>query len=220
MRFVAPLLLSLTLTGCAPTAPQKRDYELRVRVDSDPGEGLSNVALYQGARRVGVTDENGTALVRLRGSEGERTTLRAECPDTHLSPDTPDTVVLRSYAGKAVPEHAIHCPPRTRKLAVVVKAKNGADLDIVHRGKAIGRTDHKGTAHLLLEGPPGDAFEISLDTNDRPNLRPQNPGTQVLIAARDEAVLFAPALEVEEPKEPPRRRRKVSKGPQLPQRIR
>lgn len=218
-RPVATLLLALSLVACAPPAVQQHEYELLVRVDSDPGEGLWNVPLFHGGRRVGVTGADGTARVKLPGGEGERTSLRAECPTTHSGPSEPTVVVLRSYVGANVPEVDISCPPRTRKLAVVVKAKNGADLPLIHHGKTIGRTDASGTAHLLLKGPPGDAFEVSLDTSSRPDLRPQDPGGRFVIASADEAVLFDPELEIErEP--PPRRRARPKRGPVLPQRIR
>jgi hypothetical protein len=218
MRIVATLALALSVVACAPPAAQQHDYELLVRVDSDPGEGLWNVPIYQGGGRVGVTGADGSARVKLLGGEGERTSLRAECPGTHVGPNEPTVVVLRSYQGQGLPEVAISCPPRTRKLAVVVKAKNGADLPIVHHGKTIGRTDASGTAHLLLKGPPGDAFEVSLDTSSRPDLIPKDPGGRFVIASRDEAVLFDPELEIE--RAPPPRRHHVRRGPTLPTRIR
>jgi hypothetical protein len=219
MRIVATLFAALSVVACAPPAPQQNAYELLVRVDSDPGEGLWNVPLFHGGRRVGVTGADGSARVQLAGGEGERTSLRAECPSTHSGPTEPTVIVLRSYQGAGLPEVDISCPPRTRKLAVVVKAKNGADLPIVHRGKTIGRTDASGTAHLLLKGPPGDAFEVALDTSSRPDLRPQDPGGRFVIASRDEAVLFDPELEIERAP-PPRRRHHVRRGPPLPTRIR
>jgi hypothetical protein len=219
MRIVAATLFALSLAACAPPVAQQHEYELLVRVDADPGEGLGNVPLYHGGRRIGVTGIDGSVRVKLPGGEGERTSLRAECPATHSGPNEPTVVVLRSYQGQGLPEVDISCPPRTRKLAVVVKARNGADLPIVHRGKTIGRTDAAGTAHLLLKGPPGDAFEVSLDTSSRPELNPKDPGGRFVIASRDEAVLFDPELEIERAA-PPRKHRPVHRGPTLPTRIR
>ena len=55
MRIVATLALALSVVACAPPAAQQHEYELLVRVDSDPGEGLWNVPLYHGGRRVGTS---------------------------------------------------------------------------------------------------------------------------------------------------------------------
>jgi hypothetical protein len=220
MRFVAPALLSLTIAACAPVAAEQRAYELRVRVDSDPGEGLAGVPLLYGSNKVGVTGADGTVLVKLEGRAGQRAPLTAECPDTHIAPTTPSVVVLRTYLQGHVPELSIRCPPRTRKLAVVVKAKHGEGLDLLHRGKPIGRTDEEGIAHLLLEGPPGEAFEVVLDTSERPRIHPQSPGGRFVIAARDEAFLFDPELTVEAPEPPKKRKRHRETTSKLPQRIR
>jgi hypothetical protein len=216
MRRVSPCLAVLALcVSCAPLTAEQRSYDVRVRVDSDPGEGIPNVPIQLGSARVGVTNTEGTALVHLLGREGQRMPLEAACPSTHNPPEEPAVVVLRTYANAATPELAISCSPRTRKLAVVVKAKNGADLDIVHRGKTIGRTDDEGSAHLLLEGPPGDVFEVALDTESRPDLHPANPGGRFVITSKDDAMLFDPELEVAAP--PPARKHHhkapVHKGP-------
>jgi hypothetical protein len=218
MHRVASTLLTLLLASCAPLAPEQRLYELRVRVDSDPGEGLAGVPLLYGSSKVGVTGHDGSVLVKLAGREGQRAPLAAQCPDTHIAPAEPSVVVLRTYLQGHVPELSIRCPPRSRKLAVVVKAKHGEDLPLLHRGKPIGRTDDQGIAHLLLEGPPGEAFEVTLDTSDRPRLHPQNPGGRFVIAARDEAFLFDPELTVEAP--PVVKKKKRHRESHLPQRIR
>jgi hypothetical protein len=220
MRSLAPLLLSLSLLGCAPVTSEQHRYQLRVRVDSDPGVGLAGVSLNYGSMKVGVTGADGTAQVMLEGREGQRAPVEAMCPETHSAPSTPSVVVLRTYLNGHVPELLIRCPPRTRKLAVVVRAKNGEELDLLHRGKTIGRTDSDGVAHLLLEGPPGDAFEVVLDTSDRPRLHPQNPGGRFMIAARDDVLLFDPELTIEAPPPAPRKRKARRIQSNLPQRIR
>ncbi len=196
---------------------EKRAYEFLVRVESDPGEAMANVPLAQGGRKVGTTGENGLARLRIVGREGERATLRATCPQTHVAPTEASVIVLRTYVGKSVPEVSIRCPPRARQLAVVVRAKNGANLDLVHRGKTIGHTDGEGVTHLLLEGFPGRAFEVSLDTSNRQDLRPQNPGTRFVLASRDEALLFDPEFEIA-PKKVARGQRIQRRSP-LPVRI-
>jgi len=216
MSKLAAAIVSLALSACAGRSADKSSYELRVRVEGDVDHALAGVPLLRGAARVGVTNQAGVALLQMAGREGERVELRAVCPETHHSPATPSVALLRSYVAQRAPELAIRCLPRKRQLAVVVMAKNAPDLPLLYRGSEIGRTDATGTAHLALESEPGHAFEVTLDTSSRPDLHPQLPGGRFVIAARDEAVLFDPALTVT-----PRRRRHVVKpGPLLPQRIR
>jgi hypothetical protein len=217
MGRLSAILAASALTACGTAAAEQTAYELRVHVDSDPGEGLAEVGIFRDQRQVGTTDIRGLSTLRLRGREGERVALRARCPETHLTPDAPSTVILRSYVGREAPELSIRCPPRQRTLAVVVLAKNGANLPLTHRGAEIGRTDAQGVAHLTLASEPGDAFEVTLDTSSQPTLRPPNPGARFVIGAQDEALLFDPALTVAPPK---RKKRHRAPKPDLPQRIR
>lgn len=214
-RFLA-ILAASALTACGAAAAEPSAYALRVHVESDPGEGLPDVGILRDERQVGKTDAQGLSTLHLRGREGERVALRAVCPETHLTPDAPTTVILRSYVGQEAPELLIRCPPRRRTLAVVVLAKNGANLPLTHRGAEIGRTDAQGLAHLTLASEPGDAFEVTLDTSSQPALRPPNPGARFVIGAHDDALLFDPVLTVP----PKRKKRQRAPKPDLPQRIR
>jgi len=186
---------TFALCACAPVAAVDTAYEVRVRVTSDPGEGLGAVLLQHGQTRLGVTGRDGSARLQLAGREGDRVEVSARCPATHATP-APVPIVLRSYADKTAPELEIRCSPRRRRLAVVVMAKNGQDLPLLHRGLTLARTDAEGVAHFVLDGAPGDAFELTLDTSRRADLRPQNPYARFVIGAGDSAQLFDPELRV------------------------
>lgn len=166
---------------------------------------------------MGVTDQSGGARLRLLGKEGDRVEVGARCPESHSAP-APQQIVLRSYVDHKAPELEIRCTPRRRSLAVVVTAKNGPELPIVHRGQQLAKTDAQGVAHFVLEGAPADAFEIALDTTSRSDLRPQNPFKRFVIEGRDGAALFDPELTVVKP--PQRRAPRPVQAPDRPQRIR
>ena len=195
---------AFALCACAPVSAVDTAYTVRVRVTSDPGEGLAGVALLHGETLLGSTGPDGSARLQLAGREGDRVEIRARCPATHRTPAAAP-VVLRSYVDHSAPELEIRCAPRKRRLAVVVVAKNGSDLPLRHRGVELARTDADGVAHFVLESEPGDAFEVTLDTSLRSDLRPQNPYARFVIATRDSAQLFDPELRgVPKPRPRPR----------------
>ena len=181
------------LSACTPVSAVDTAYEVRVRVTSDPGEGIAGVPLQHAEKLLGVTGPDGSARLQLAGREGDRVELSARCPKTHSAAGA-QPVVLRSYEDKTAPELELRCSPRKRRLAVVVMAKNGPDLPLRHRGVELARTDATGVTHFVLESTPGDAFEVSLDTSQRSDLRPQNPYARFVIGARDGAQLFDPEL--------------------------
>lgn len=188
-------LIAIAWSACAEVSAGDVSYAVNVRVTSDPDVGVAGVALRSDQTQLGVTREDGRAYVQLSGREGDRVAIAARCPDTHTAPE-PAAVVLRSYIDRDTPELEIRCAPRRRKLAVVVAAKNGPSLPLVHHGMELARTDAQGVAHFVLESTPGDAFDVTLDTSSRTDLKPRNPYARFVIGTRDAAQLFDPELKI------------------------
>lgn len=210
-------ILWFALSACSAAAAGDNAYEVQVRVTSDPGVGLGNVTLERADTALAVTDKSGSARLRLLGKEGDRIQVTARCPETHVAPE-PQQIVLRTYVDKTAPELEIRCTPRRGSLAVVVMAKNGAELPLLHRGQQLAKTDAQGVAHFVLEGAPSDAFEVTLDTTGRSDLRPQNPFKRFVIEAHDSAALFDPELSIVKPQV--RHTQRPVELPDRPQRIR
>lgn len=203
------ILSLLAPCACAPAAAGDTAYAVHVRVTSDPGVGLAGVTLSHAETALGMTGADGSARLQLAGREGDRVEVGARCPKSHTTPE-PAQVVLRTYVDREAPELEIRCSPRRRRVAVVVTAKNGPNLPLLHRGVELARTDAQGIAHFVLEGAPGDAFEVTLDTTQRSDLRPQNPYRRFVVSGQDLAQLFDPELTVIEP---PRRRSRPRPSP-------
>jgi hypothetical protein len=98
--------------------------------------------------------------------------------------------VLRSYAGGRVPELLVRCKAEKSRLAVVVRVENGPNLPVQHRSRTLAVTDDQGVAHVLLEGTPGDTLELSLNTDERPDIRPSNPSARFTLSAASDVALF------------------------------
>jgi hypothetical protein len=211
-------ILWFALSACSAAAAGDSAYQMQVRVTSDPGVGLGGVTLQRSDTALAVTDQSGSARLRLLGKEGDRVEVAARCPETHVAP-APQQIVLRSYVDKTAPELEIRCTPRRRSLAVVVIAKNGPELPLLHRGQQLAKTDAQGVAHFVLDGAPSDAFEVTLDTTARSDLRPQNPFKRFVIETRDSAAEFDPELSVVKPRVRHATQRPVEL-PDRPQRIR
>jgi hypothetical protein len=213
-----PSILSvLAFASCTSVSAGDTAYAVKVRVTSDPGVGLAGVPLRHGQTALGVTGADGSATLQLAGREGDRVEVGARCPDSHMAPE-PTPIVLRTYVDRRAPELEIRCTPRNRQLAVVVSAKNGPNLPLMHRGVELARTDAQGIAHFVLVSAPGDAFEITLDTSARDDLRPVNPYHRFVIAGQNSAQLFDPELSVVD-KPPPKRPRPRPAASSRPQRI-
>jgi hypothetical protein len=208
------LPVACALVACGTGATETKSYPFSLRGESDPGEPLAGVQLRQGGRLVATSDMNGFARFVLRGEEGQHETLGAGCPAGTTVFEKELTTTLRAYQSGRVPELLARCAPNERELAVVAIFEHGAGLPIQHRLKTLAVTDQDGVAHFALRGKPGETFELSINTDEQPGLRPANPGASLTLGGRDDAQLlerrFIP---------PPVKPRPRSRGVVLPKRI-
>ena len=192
-------------------------YAVNLLVEREPGVPAPTIALEVGGKVVGLTDTRGRARLDLHGFEGGAVPLNVHCPADSEPQASLSARLLTLAQGSTPTLHAL-CAPRNRRTAVVVRAGRGGYLPIVYHAKTLGVTDGDGVAHLVLEGRPGDSFDLTLDTAQRPELRPQSPGAFFAIAADDSVTSFDTEFSVKV-KEPVRRSRTKS-APQGPVRIR
>jgi hypothetical protein len=193
--------VALALSACSPE-PQK-PFEIVVRVRSDHDKPIKGAVILNDGKKVGVSGDDGVAVLRLRGEEGEAFHFMVQCPQDFDSPTKPIQVVLRKVVESAQkPEYEAACTPSTRNVVVAVRAENGADVPVMHLGKEVGRTDESGAAHVLLRLKPNETFELQLNTGDKAfdRLRPQNPVATFIVKQQDEVFAFDQKFTIEKKK--------------------
>jgi hypothetical protein len=217
--------LAVVLTSCGdPPLP----YPVRIRATSD-GAPLPGTRISLGGDVVGTTGPDGILYVEIGGEEGQTLSLSAACPPGHEDPERLPEVRLRRVSGfsedgapRAV-EREVPCPPSLRHAVVLVRTDGIADLPIWVDGREVGRTDPHGVAHVAYRGEPRRSFEVKLDTEAYPALRPREPSRSFSVPAeRDD--LYVWNVELREPvgsRPRPRPRPRMNMGGMMgPERLR
>lgn len=190
-------------SGCGKVSlepPAPPPFTVAFAVEGDPGHPVPGAVVMRNDKTVATTGADGRAELTLRGADGETVDASVKCPDGHTSPTHPISVRLaRTGDGKA-PVFKVVCPPSQRHVVVAVKAENGPNLPVVYLGKVITHTDESGAAHFAIEAPPGEQFQVTLDTGDNRRITPANPTKPFTVGASDEIVLFEQKFEVEKKK--------------------
>lgn len=176
-------------SSCAPPPPPP--YSVIIHVDSDPGLPLPGAVIARNGKDLAKTGPDGNATITMSGNDGETSDFAIHCPADFTSPTAPISVTIRrlSSTGRA-PEYTASCPPNVRHVVVAVRADGGPNLPILYLGKAVGKTDSAGAAHLLLAMRPGDQFELALDTSAIERLLPPNPSRVFVVKDADDMQEF------------------------------
>lgn len=203
------------LLGACTVAPPS-NYQVSVRVESDPGVALADARVLGAGKTLAKTDEKGLARVTLSGPLGASVPLEVRCPDGHRQPRELISVILRAREPHApAPEYAVACSPSLRALVVAVRAQNGAGVPLRRLGQEIARTDEEGAAHALLHVAPGEDLTFSLDTTGHEALRPKSPSFKLTMPDHDEVTLFDQPFGIERRPAPKR----VVVRPDIPERF-
>lgn len=214
----APLWLAWTALAPASACSgerQRTDYELALKVVSDPGRPLSGATVLSRGQSVGTSDQDGVVRLTARGAEGDVVAYQVSCPTEYRSPSEPVSVVLRHLSDPSRrPEYVVSCPPIERTLVVSVRADRGANLPVLYLGREVTRTDRDGAAHFVVKAPAEDTVELTLDTSGNPRLRPKNPTARFQVRQRDDVVVVDQSFQVQAPPRTIKR-----SGPAGPQRI-
>lgn len=219
------VFVGVALPACGEEPPPPL-HHVTFQAYEDPGVPLAGVGLAVDGRELGRTDAAGELEVDLRGEDGSTLPVRVTCPPGHRPTDDALQLKLRRFQ-RLDPEQAeqgievrVQCPPAERTAVVVVRAERGHDLPVRVEGRPVAHTNEKGVAHLVRSGPPGSSFEVVLDTEDRPRLKPKSPSRRFVLEDRDQILLLEQDFVEDEPKRRRRRRRKPKPPPRkLPERI-
>ena len=189
--------LACAAAGCNVGGARAETFAVRVRSVDDYGSPLSNLQLALAGAALGATDPNGQLLFRVPGKEGQRVELSAACPETFHGPRERPTLLLQRSAGPdgqdKPSELVLTCEANEHVAVVAVKAQPG--LPIVMHGQTVARTGPTGTAHVMLREPPGSAFQLTLDTAGRPELRPENPSRVFTVTQHDAFAVWEQTFE-------------------------
>jgi hypothetical protein len=198
----------LGMLGCDKfDTPPPPPFDLIVHVESDPGHGVPGAAVVRNGKTLSSTAADGRAQVRLTGNEGDTVEVFVKCSDDFQSPAKPILLALHRMTDKSkLPEYNAACPPSVRRVVVAIRAENGANLPVTYLGKAVGRTDASGAAHVLLAMHPGDQFELALDTTNDPRLSPTNPNALFVVKPKDDIQAFDVKFTVAKPKPIPKKK--------------
>ena len=198
------------LWGCGHDAPPSA-FRVTFSALSD-NTPLHGVEIAANGRTLGETGEDGLLRVDLQGREGMNVAYAVRCPEGHRDAETRPPLTLRKFEGldpqaaERGIEISVSCPPSTRRVAVIVRTGGQAGIPVKMGGATVALTDASGVAHVLVESAPESEFRLTLDTNARTGLRPQNPMSVVTVPDSDAIAVFEIQFEVEVPGCPPGKR--------------
>ncbi|MBK7582488.1 MAG: hypothetical protein IPI67_20090 [Myxococcales bacterium] len=200
-RTFAVVLAAFTVFGCdLLKPPPPKPFEARVKVFGEPGQPLKGAEVWYKQKKIGVTDDAGVVNFRLKGAEGEVYDLTLKCPTGFQSPPKPVSVTLRKTADPSQrPEYQVDCPKATRSVVVAVRADSGPNLPVMYLGREVARTDVSGAAHVYLDMPPNQMFQLllSTDADTAKDLRPQNPAATFEVKHSDDVFVFDQKFKIE-----------------------
>jgi hypothetical protein len=211
----------LALFGCNEAGKQAERYPVRLLAFDDQGEKVAGVAIAFGDQALGSTAQSGMLELELAGGEGDRVQLQASCPEGFAEPSEQPSLTLMRF--QSVDPEAdrfttlrVVCA-RSAHIAVVALRSGQPDLPVLLRGEEVARTSSTGTAHVIVENAPGTQFQLTLDTSQKPDLRPHSPTRMFSVGAGDDFSVWDQAF-AQAPKPKPRVRKKRAPEPE-PQRV-
>jgi len=224
MRFSAAVFSTVALavwsSACHPETPLKR-FKIIVSSLDDDGATLSDVRVAVNGKEVGSTGPEGGLAIKILAHPGKVVRIQTKCPKAFRDSRDVKTLKLQVFE-RNEPVNTLRvtsvCKPRTRTAAVLVRAPGWANLPVLWRGQAVGKTDKNGVAHILMaKMSPKTRFQLTLDTSSKPRLRPKSPSATFALADADRAFTFEQRLEELPAPKKRRRRRKAKPLPPLPE---
>ncbi len=194
---------------------------LEVEVTDEDARPVETAEVKVAKHSVGSTDRDGRLEVRLSGPEGRRVQVQVACPDGRIAEGGTSRDVEVRFLRKldttatslAAIEAGFRCVFKTRKVVVLVRADGVAGLPVHTLGHPIAQTNSDGVAQAVIEGIPGDEIEVTLDTTEKPELRPAMPGRRLTVPRQSQIVVFDQKFERRRSKRRLRKRARKRPGP-------
>ncbi|MFO8071751.1 MAG: hypothetical protein R6V85_07730 [Polyangia bacterium] len=217
------LLFALAVVACGSVdRKEPLPVLLSVSVTDHLDQPVAGAVVAIDGEKRGETDAEGTFAARLRGAEGRLVRVGVGCPPGS-APEDDEMQQLRlrrlrriGVDGKVEPvpiETDFVCAPTSRAHLLAVRTDGRAELPVLLNGRKVAATNEAGVAQLALEGEPGEELVITLDTSQRPELRPSSPLRRLRLPERSRIFLFGQSFEQREAKRGRRRKRRSNPGP-------
>jgi hypothetical protein len=206
------------------SAPPRTVQLIATAVDPE-GAPLAGAAVRIDERPVGVTDDLGQVKTRIRGPEGRRVRISADCPPAYtLDRSGPTTLTVRFLKSMISSETAessasvneaflplrseLRCDPENQSFVLLVKTNGHAGIPVTVGGRAVSVTDGDGVAQTVVTGPPGQEMEVVLDTSRLTDLRPSMPSRRLMVPKTRQILVFEQSFKkIAEKKKQTKRRR-------------
>ncbi len=212
MRIVRTTILAMTaaaLASCA--APQREQFSIALRAQSDDGQLLAGVRVFHGEQELGTTTNAGSLRLAVEAVAGSSFGVQFECPKGYRSARSGLEIPLR-HTSQVASEDAqgtdnalaltLECNPSERKATVVVKA-NMENLPVMMGNQELGKTNAEGVAYITLSFPAKKVFELYLDTSSSELLYPKSPHFPFVMSDKDEVFVLQESFRLNEPPPPP-----------------
>jgi len=204
-------LACVLAVGCDNPGNRVSTYPVLIRAVDDTGKPLAGLQLSAAGRDFGATEASGDRLLSLQGTEGERVNFVATCPTGYDGPRERPLLLLKRVQSLQAPgiqpiELGLTCDAKEHVALVAVRTGR-AGVPIKLRGQAVALTSATGSAHVLVKERVGTSFQLTLDTNEAGDLRPESPTRMFSITQRDAFTVWDQAF-VEEKKAPPVEKKK------------
>ncbi|MGB0680230.1 MAG: hypothetical protein ACPGUV_11255 [Polyangiales bacterium] len=208
------LLASACQQAPAP-ASQRFTLHFRVLADGQSDKPVAGARIAWHGQQLAQSGSDGRARATVQGQDGTLFRPTLQCPTGYRTPKTQPALRLRQVrpaagGGKTAPlEIELHCRPRLRQLALIVRAQGAPSLPVIVDGERRGQTNAAGVAHLAFARPPHSRVRVHLDTSAHPKLHPQAPSRHFQLHDADQLAVFDQRFTPP----PPKRRRTHRRRP-------
>jgi len=209
----------MTVFAACSTESRPQFVMLEVEVTDEDARPVEKAEVKVAEYPAGRTDRGGRLEVRLSGPEGRRVQVQVACPDGRIAEGGKSRDVEVRFLQKldkaatslAAIEAGFRCVSKTRRVVVLVRADGVVGLPVHTLGHPIAQTNADGVAQAVIEGVPGDEVEVTLDTTEKPDLRPAMPRRRLTVPRQSQILVFDQKFERRQAKR--KRRSRASRRP-------
>jgi hypothetical protein len=173
-----------------------RKFAVEVQIANDDGLPMRGALVSIGKYPIGSTSSDGIIKTEVSGAEGESLPVAVSCPEGFTNPETPTPLKLThtrrvGLNGYQPTRIEAVCRRNLRDIVLIVRAHGGAGLPVAVEGRSAGVTDADGIAHVLVKADRMTAsLRATLETNERPELKPKSPSRTFELAGNDAILVF------------------------------
>jgi hypothetical protein len=214
-RALSALAWAALALACERGESRISSYPVLIHALDDVGKPLPGMQLLAAGKELGVTDASGDRLLSLQGTEGQRVDLSAACPTGYDGPRERPYLLLKRVQSLQAPglqpiELSLTCAAKEHVSLVAIRTGH-AGIPVKLRGQTVAQTSVSGTTHVVLKESVGNQFQLTLDTSELADLRPESPTRIFSVGQRDAFAVWDQPFEEEKkpPAAPPKKKHKA-----------